>query len=344
MRNHKYAPVLAVLALSALGCGSAPTSPPDWLPEPDDAGRSEFGGWIEVECRTPRGRTEVHGELLAVSHDRVYVLRHDGMASIPIDSVLKAELTWYDSHGGAVASLAALGTLSTLSNGFFLVFTAPLWMIGGTIATHSQYNAPVVKTQDAAWDEVRMYARFPQGLPPDFVAGTPVVAPEPSPPPAASLQPLPSRRHTEGGTEWGFAGGLGSTQFPGNGGSGLGYVLGMNVGSKWATAGVRFASTTFDEYDTDFPVALDDSRLFDLGLLLGARAGFGPFELAARAGPAVWGFGLDDFLEFDVSFAAQGELFVYPWRNVGFGTIVAYNDNDFLDFYMVTLALAVGPR
>ena len=347
MQNHKCAALLVLVALSALGCASAPTAPPDWLPDPKAVGSDEHGGWIEMECTTNFGKAEMHGELLAVDNERVYVLLGDAMRSIPIDSVREARLTWYDSHGGAVAGLAALGALSTVSNGVYLVITAPLWMIGGTIAAHSQFHAPVVKTPKKAWDEVRPFARFPQGLPPSFVASTPTIAatvpepvlePEPTPPP-----PLPPR--TEGGTRWGFAVAGGATRYPDSDDSGLGVVIGLNVSNKWATGGLRMAvSGRDDPYNPHVPAADGESTLLDLGLLLGVRAEFGRFELAARAGPAVWGFGVEDFVDFSASFAAQGELFIYPWQNVGIGTIVAYNDNDFLDFYMVTIGIAVGPR
>jgi hypothetical protein len=268
--------------------------------------------------------------------------------AIPIDSVREARVTWYDSHGGSVAGLAALGALTTISNGAFLVFTAPMWMIGGTVAAHSQYHAPVVKSPQQAWDEIRPFARFPQGLPAGFVptapvfaetVSEPVVEPEPPPPPP------PSRAHTEGGTQWGFALGMGASRYPGTEDSGLGFVMGLNVGSKWATAGVRMAVSGRDnENSSGVAEAIGETKVLDLGLLLGARVGFGRFELAARAGPAVWGFGVGDFVDFNASFAAQGELFVYPWRSVGIGTVVAYNDNDMLDFYIVTIGIAIGPR
>jgi hypothetical protein len=348
MPGRNYFAILAALAAMVLGCASAPTHPPDTLPDPDEVGGAVFGGWIEIEYGPKKDKKQVVGELLAVDSVRVYVLREDAMRVVPIDSVREARLTWYDSHGGGVAAAAALGTLTTISNGAFLVFTAPMWMIGGTIAAHSQYHAPVVKTPKTPWEEVRPYARFPQGLPPGFVPSgvtiaetvfEPVVEPEPLPP------PLPSRRHTEGGTQWGFAFGFGASRYPGSDDSGLGFVMGVNVGTKWATAGVRMAvSGRDDQNSTAVAEAVGEGTVLDLGLLLGARVGFSRFELAARAGPAVWGFEVGDFIDFKASFAAQGELFVYPWRNVGIGTLVAYNDNDLLDFYIVTLAIAVGPR
>ncbi len=348
MRSRERVAILALLAALALGCASAPTSPPDWLPDPVAVGENPFGAWIEVQCGTKRGEMEIHGELLAVDRTHVYVLRPDDMRAVAIDSVREARVTWYNSHGGAVVGATVIGTFMTISNGAFLVFTAPMWMIGGTLAAHSQYHEPVLESPDRGWDEIRPFARFPQGLPPGFVPGPatvvevvtePVIEPEPPP------TPLPSRQHTEGGTQWGFAMGVGATSYPGTDDSGLGFVMGVNIGSKWATAGVRMAvSGRDDENSSPVAGAAGEATVLDLGLLLGVRAGFGRFELAARAGPAVWGFGVEDFVDFNASFAAQGELFVYPWRTVGIGTIVAYNDNDVLDFYQVTIGIAFGPR
>ncbi len=348
MRSRNGIALLALAAVLALGCASAPTSPPDWLPEADEAGTHEFGGWIEVKCEPKRGGLAIHGELLAIDSARVYVLRGDGMRSVPLDSVREARLTWFHSHGEAVGGIAALATLATISHGYFLVFTAPIWMIFGSVAAHDQYHESVVKTKPQAWAELRPYARFPQGLPPGFVPTAPVtthIVKEPAVEIAPPPPPLPSRRLTEGGTHWGFAAGGGATHYIDTNGSGLGLVMGMNAANKWATAGVRMAVCGRDDpNDPRVPAASGQTTFFDLGLLLGARVGFGRFELAARAGPAVWGFGVEDFVDLRASFAAQGELFAYPWRNVGIGTIVAYNDNDLLDFYMVTIGIAIGPR
>lgn len=346
MRSRECIALLLLIGASAFGCASAPTSPPDWLPDANEVGSGVNGGWIEIDRTTRHHKQEIDGELLAIQDDHVYVLNGDAVRSVPIDSVLEARLTWYDSHGSDVVGLTVLGTISTISNGGFLIFTAPMWMIGGSIAASSRYHDPIIMAPAHAWDEIRPYARFPQGLPPDFVPNAspviaktvtePVVEPEPPPPP---VQP-----RTSGGTQWGFAIGGGVTRYSDDDNSGLGALIGVNVSNKWATAGVRMSIGGRDNTSSAIQEIDGESQVMDLGLLLGVRGRFHAFALALRAGPAVWGFSVDQFVDFDLAFAAQGELVVYLWPNVGIGALVAYNDNDLIDFTVVTLGIAIGPR
>ena len=64
---------------------------------------------------------------------------------------------------------AVLGTLSTVSHGFFLVFSAPVWIITSTVIWNNQTKTAVERyPDDFEWitlDAMRVYARFPQGLP-----------------------------------------------------------------------------------------------------------------------------------------------------------------------------------
>jgi hypothetical protein len=75
-----------------------------------------------------RART-VEGELIAISPDTVWLLRPAALA-IPAGQVTRAEVTGFNSRPGYVIALAAAGSLGTVSNGYFLFFTAPAWMIG----------------------------------------------------------------------------------------------------------------------------------------------------------------------------------------------------------------------
>jgi hypothetical protein len=58
-----------------------------------------------------------------------------------------------------------LGTLSTISNGGFLIFTAPMWLIGGSLAVGGESRAPERKSPPLTWVELAPFARFPQGIP-----------------------------------------------------------------------------------------------------------------------------------------------------------------------------------
>jgi len=110
------------------------------------------------------------GELLAVEPDTLFLIRENTLNAISKSDVreAKAFLQEYPLTPGEVAGWTVLGTLSTISNGFGLVITAPLWLITGTVtgivaaaqANHGDFVYP-----DGSWSELRKFARFPQGLP-----------------------------------------------------------------------------------------------------------------------------------------------------------------------------------
>jgi hypothetical protein len=50
----------------------------------------------------------------------------------------------------------------------FLVFTMPMWLIGGTIAATSRSFDPIIDCQPSDLKSLAPWARFPQGLPPDL--------------------------------------------------------------------------------------------------------------------------------------------------------------------------------
>jgi hypothetical protein len=79
---------------------------------------------------------------------------------VPTALVTVGTLTAYDSQYGALRLWTILGTVSTVSHGFVLVLTAPIWAIAGSTATASASKAPRVESTDPAL--LRVYARFPQ--------------------------------------------------------------------------------------------------------------------------------------------------------------------------------------
>ena len=56
--------------------------------------------------------------------------------------------------------------VTTISNGVFLLLTAPAWLITGLVAAGNESHAPLRDVPPLAWAELAAYARFPQGLPP----------------------------------------------------------------------------------------------------------------------------------------------------------------------------------
>ena len=167
MRSTRYY-VLCWTAWACLlmltGCVTS-SAPQGWLPSAAEAQEHAFGGWIELE--TTNDADVVEGELIAVQADTVFVL-NESLVAIAKSSVLEASLFGYASQWGRLGGWATFGTLSTASHGFFLVFSVPVWLFGGSAAAASQSRQPrlrFTRGAEGSWALFSTYARFPLGLP-----------------------------------------------------------------------------------------------------------------------------------------------------------------------------------
>ena len=168
----------ALLALLAVACATNP-APRGSVPSPMDAPSDPYGAWIEVTLADP-AETVVAGELLAVESDSVFVLTPDSVVrAISIGGVRTGLVAAYDSQMGLISAWAAVGAVSTISNGAFLILTFPTWVIGGIVAANAESRAPLRKLKGGeSWDGVSLFARFPGGLPQDLPRRLP---PRPTP-------------------------------------------------------------------------------------------------------------------------------------------------------------------
>ena len=151
------------VAVACAGCAHN-SAPQGWLPKPTEAQAVAYGGWIELTYAESEDR-HTDGELIAVSAESVWVLSGNQGLVIPTATVKKGKLTAYAAQKGPLALWTVLGTLSTISNGWFLIFTAPMWIVGGSLSVGSESRAPERKSPQLSWEELAPYARFPQGMP-----------------------------------------------------------------------------------------------------------------------------------------------------------------------------------
>ena len=158
---------LVALATVWFGAACATHSAPvGYLPTTVEAQKEAYGGWVDVRFRTGDGLDRVAGELIAVTEDTLWVKDATGGAVIPTREVVDGQLTSYDSRYGRAATWTVLGVLSTASNGYFLIFTGPMWLIGGSFAASSQSRVPIDDIPPSEWADLAAFARFPQGMPP----------------------------------------------------------------------------------------------------------------------------------------------------------------------------------
>ena len=151
------------IAVGSGGCAHN-SAPKGWLPRPVEAQAAAYGGWIELSYNQATGQ-RADGELIAVSADSVWLFGQDQALVIPITAVKRGKLTAYAAEKGRLVLWTLVGTLSTISNGWFLIFSAPMWIVGGSLAVGGESRAPERKSQRLSWEELAPYARFPQGMP-----------------------------------------------------------------------------------------------------------------------------------------------------------------------------------
>lgn len=169
-----------VVAAVLLGSGCASTGAPrDWLPNAELAGIWTNGGWATLR---QAGETQnVEGELIALQADTVFVLTTDGLRAVPIGDGDYLRVAGYDSEWGGIAGWTVTGTLSTATHGFYLVLTAPLWILVGTSSAAVASWAPIMRYPACDLEELAAYARFPQGMPPDLDRSSLVIRTRPAP-------------------------------------------------------------------------------------------------------------------------------------------------------------------
>jgi hypothetical protein len=173
-------------ALVCLGCKGT-SVPKAWLPTPQEAQTTAFGGWIDLAYTEANERRWAVGELIAASADSVWILNQREGLVIPTAAVDSGKLFAYAPRTGNITGWTVAGTVSTISNGAFLLFTAPMWIIGGSLAGRSEIRAAQRNNPPLTWVEIAPFARFPQGMP----EGVGLAALRPKPPAPRDTVSLP---------------------------------------------------------------------------------------------------------------------------------------------------------
>lgn len=169
MRNANAANAVAAVAIAfALGACATVPSPDGWSANARESQQDARGAWVNVECVGPADVAQTAwGEMIAVRVDSLFVATPDGLRAFAWADITRGAVVKYNPDLSAAVGASLLGTFATLSNGFFLVFTAPIWILTGVSTTHSLARDAMIKLppteEDAA--NMAMYARFPQGLP-----------------------------------------------------------------------------------------------------------------------------------------------------------------------------------
>jgi hypothetical protein len=151
------------MAFSFARCASS-RAPQGWLSKLDQVQRQAFGAWVSLERRSGETTVTLSGELIAVEGRDVLLLGEKGIVQIPVSEVEKTRVEIF--HEARKAALwATLGTLSTISHGIGLIISAPIWISVGIGYAAGESRTGMMEFSGIPLDEIRKFARFPQGLP-----------------------------------------------------------------------------------------------------------------------------------------------------------------------------------
>ena len=152
------------------GCATS-YAPENYLPDTDDVPQNVYGGWLTVitepDSLISNDKWMIYGGEFIASEDSVIYLLYDSLYRIRKSKITESTLELDDKSTGAYGGWVAGGSLLTISNGAYAVFTLPLWLFAGIPAVagesaRDRYEADY--PTEVYWDSIKMFARFPQGV------------------------------------------------------------------------------------------------------------------------------------------------------------------------------------
>jgi hypothetical protein len=188
LRRAADLPRLLLVLYFALSCATS-QAPRGFLPTASESQQEAYGGWIVIDV--PAG--QYAGELIAISPSEVDVLEPIGprLVRVPMADISKMHLEAYRTQAGKLSLWTALGALSTFGNGVFLIFTAPIFIIVGSISAAYESRAAFLEYPGNEFDQAWKFARFPQGMPPGVDECVLIRGSGCTPPDAAEREPAP---------------------------------------------------------------------------------------------------------------------------------------------------------
>jgi hypothetical protein len=165
MRVRELVVVAAVAAVANAACIRGNPDPRN--PSLEVMERGGFGAWIAL---TTTAGASLEGELISVEPASLSLIMPGSGRLTVVQKASIAEGSVYKYESDSLAGWAVVGTLSTLSHGFFLIFTAPIWSLSSAGIAGSESRHVIIELARGKWDEVAKWARFPQGMPPGFGA------------------------------------------------------------------------------------------------------------------------------------------------------------------------------
>ncbi len=170
-----FARALSLATVLALfpACVASSPAPEAWRLSMDDVQRIAFGAWTRVQAKG----LVVDGELLAANENMLVLARGAHVTLVPSACIETVTVAAFEGTAGEMIAWGTLGSLSTLSHGYFLIFSLPIWLATMGGSTYAQSGAGYLgadfrETRAPETEKVRKSPQFLQGPPPGYVGGS----------------------------------------------------------------------------------------------------------------------------------------------------------------------------
>jgi hypothetical protein len=152
-----------------LACAATSPAPQGFRYTPEEVQKLAIGAWTRADGKT----LSADGELLAVDKDFIYLEQSGQITLFPTSCLKQLTVAAYEGYSSTPGIVGTVGSLSTLSHGLLLMLTLPVWALSTPLLSYAQSKAGYMdfenkNTPNFDKIEVRKWARFPQGLPPDY--------------------------------------------------------------------------------------------------------------------------------------------------------------------------------
>ncbi len=165
--------LISFSAILISGCATT-YAPSDWLPDRDEIQKEAYGGWMTLFVQPDSlieqdSYLQYDGEFISSDENNVYLLA-DSLYIIFKENINSGILEIDDKNSVEYGLWTFGGTISTISNGYYLIFTAPFWLLVGIPSTVGESNRDKYEYEEENpdslyWEDIQKFARFPQGLP-----------------------------------------------------------------------------------------------------------------------------------------------------------------------------------
>lgn len=153
-------PISVLIAIFISSCYS-----PKYLPSSGKIDVNEYGSYIKLTDKTA---SIIDGELIAIDSNKIIVLTEytKNCITVPVSKVEQFSLKYANPkhYGWTIPSGIGL----PLIHGLFAVFTIPVHLIVTISVTVGGENAFKYSDKNMTYDKLKMFARFPQGVPPNI--------------------------------------------------------------------------------------------------------------------------------------------------------------------------------